>query len=212
MVTEQHFKILHLYDKPLVNYIASPQDRLPYWVWERADYCSEKKRNLFCNIGKLLHSPKGSILSLHNRLQWRGDANTLSKPEWSGIITSRSCHRPGRSKKVHCQTLSELHNDVVPQAFIATVKRAFASVNIKKWRERNTDLLRDKHAVRRLAGVIEYKDWTKQDFEGVMFSDECMVEKSRDLRGIWVCRTSEEKWYKDCTDGATKGPGIELMV
>jgi len=48
-----------------------------------------------------------------------------------------------------------LHNDVVPQAFIATVKRAFASVNIKKWRARKTNQLRDKHAVKRLAVVME---------------------------------------------------------
>ena len=59
---------------------------------------------------------------------------------------------------------------------------------------------------------MEYKNWTKEDFEGVIFSDECMVEKSKDPKGIWVFRTPEEKWHKDCIHGVTKGAGIKLMV
>jgi len=39
-----------------------------------------------------------------------------------------------------------------------------------------------------------------------------MVEKSKDPQGIWVLRTPEEKWHKDCIHGVTKGPGIKLMV
>jgi len=39
-----------------------------------------------------------------------------------------------------------------------------------------------------------------------------MVEKAKDPKSIWVFRTSEEKWHKDCIHGFTKGPGIKLMV
>ena len=52
----------------------------------------------------------------------------------------------------------------------------------------------------------------KKDFEGVIFRDGCMVEKSNDAKGIWIFRTPEEKWHKDCIQGVTKGPGIKLMV
>ena len=93
-----------------------------------------------------------------------------------------------------------------------TIKRALASVNIKKWRARKRAFLKDEHAIKRLAWAKEYKNWTKEDFEGVIFSDECMVEKSKDPKGIWVFRTPEEKWHKDCIHGVTKGPGIKLMV
>ena len=93
-----------------------------------------------------------------------------------------------------------------------TVKRALASVNIKKWRARKRALWKDAHAVKRLAWAMEYKNWTEEDFEGVIFSDECMVEKSKDSKRIWVFRTPEEKWHNDCIHGDTKGPGIKLMV
>ena len=35
-----------------------------------------------------------------------------------------------------------------------------------------------------------------------------MVDKSKDPKGIWVFRTPEEKWHKDCIHGVTKGAGI----
>jgi len=38
-----------------------------------------------------------------------------------------------------------------------------------------------------------------------------MVEKFKDLKGIWVFRTPIAKWHKDCIHGVTKGPGIRLM-
>jgi len=47
-----------------------------------------------------------------------------------------------------------------------------ASVNIKKSRARKRALLKDKHAAKRLAWAMKYKNWTKEDFEGVIFSDE----------------------------------------
>jgi len=36
---------------------------------------------------------------------------------------------------------------------------------------------------------MEYKNWTKEDFEGVIFNDECMVEKYKEPEGICVFRT-----------------------
>jgi len=172
-----------------------------------------KKEISFSEIGELLHYPKSTILSFHNRFQKRGDANTLPKPGRPRIITPRTCHHLVRESKKAChQTLSELCNDVVPQGSIATVKRALASVDIKKWRARKRVLLRDEHAVKRLAWVMEYKDLTKEDFEGVIFSDECMVEKLKEPKGTWGFRTREAKLHKDCLHGVTKGPGIKLMV
>ena len=87
-----------------------------------------------------------------------------------------------------------------------------ASVNIKKWRARKRAFLKDEHAIKRLALAKEYKNWIKEDFEVVIFSDECMVEMSKDPKAIWVFRTLKEKWYKDCIQGVTKGSGITLMV
>jgi len=129
------------------------------------------------------------------------------------IIDTRTCRRLVReSKKARHLPLSELRNEVAPHASVKTIKRALASVDIKKSRARKRAFLKDEHAIKRLAWAKEYKNWIKKDFEEVICSDECMVEKSKDPKGIWVFRTPEEKWHKDCIQGVTKGPVIKLMV
>jgi len=92
-----------------------------------------KKEISFSEIGELLHCPKSTVQTFHNRFQKRGDANTLPNPGRAKIITTRTCrHLVRESKKARHQTLSELRNDVAPHASLDTVKRALASVNIKK--------------------------------------------------------------------------------
>jgi len=113
-----------------------------------------KKEISFSEIGELLHHPKSTVQTfrVHNRFQKRGDANTLPKPARPKIITTRTCRRLVReSKKARHQTLSELRNNVAPHASLDTLKRALASVNIKKWRARKRAPLKDEHAVKRLA-------------------------------------------------------------
>jgi len=92
-----------------------------------------KKEISFSEIGELLHRPNSTVQSFHDRFQMRDDANTLPKPGRPRIITTRTYDYLVReAKKAHRQTLSELHNDVAPHASLHIVKRALASVNIKK--------------------------------------------------------------------------------
>jgi len=137
----------------------------------------------------------------------------LPMPGRHKIIDTRTHRRLVRvSRKACCLPLSELRNEVAPHASVKTIKRALPSVNLKKWIVRKRVFLKDEHAVKRLAWAKKYKDWTQEDFEGVIFSDECMVEKSKDPKGIWVFRPPEERWHKDWIDGVTKGHGIKLRV
>jgi len=213
VVTKRHLKKLHLSDQPLPSTIMAPQNTGYLTEFEKGQIVALRKKEIsFSEIGELLHRPKRTVQTFHNRFQKRGDANTLPKPGRPKIITTRTCRRLVReSKKARHQSLSELRNDHdgAPHASLVSVKRALASVNIKKWRARKRALLKYEHAVKRLAWAMEYKNWTKEDFEVVIFSDECMVEKSKDPNGIWVFRTPEEKWYKDCIHRVTKGAGIK---
>jgi len=143
-----------------------------------------KKEISFSEIEELLHHPKSTVQTFHNRFQKRGDANTLPKPGRPKIITIRTCRRLLRESKKAChKTLSELRNDVAPHASLDTVKKGLASVIIKKWRARKGALLKDQHAVKRLAWAMEYKNWTKEDFEGVIFSDE---HQQKEYLAFWL--------------------------
>jgi len=172
------------------------------------------KKNLsFSEIGQLLHHPKSTVQSFHNQYQKRGVAKILPFTGRPKIIDTRTCCRLVRESKKACRLpLSELGNEVAPHASVKTIKRVLTSVNIKQWRARKRAFLKDEHAIKRLVWAKEYKNWIKEDFEGVIFSDECMVEKFKDPKSIWVFRTPEERLHNECIQGVTKGPGIKLMV
>ena len=59
---------------------------------------------------------------------------------------------------------------------------------------------------------MAHRDWTAEDFEGVIWSDECSVEKSKDPRQIWVFREPGEKWLAECVYPKEKNKGVSLMV
>ena len=106
-------------------------------------------------------------------------------PERHNITDTRTDRRlVGESEKAGRLPISELRNEVPPHASVKTIKRALASVNIEKWRARKTAFLKDEHAVERLAWAKKYKDGTQEYFEGVIFSDEWIVEKSKYPKSI----------------------------
>ena len=116
------------------------------------------------------------------------------------------------AKKNQRQPLRELRNNVVPHISVKTVKRALGEVGMKKWRAKKRPLLREKDAQARLAWALSYQDWTKEDWEGVVWSDEYSVEKTNDPRTVWVVRNLYEKWEKDCIAPYHKGPDVNVMV
>jgi transposase len=83
---------------------------------------------------------------------------------------------------------------------------------MKKWRAKKRPLLSGQQAKVRLAWALDHQYWTKEDWEGVVWSDECSVEKSKDPRTVWVIRNLYEKWEKDCIAPFHKGPDVKLMV
>ena len=53
--------------------------------------------------------------------------------------------------------------------------------------------------------------WTVEDFEGIIWSDECSVAKNTIGSQIWVFRILQEKWQKDCIVLRAR-KGASLMV
>ena len=67
-------------------------------------------------------------------------------------------------------------------------------------------------AAKGLHWALERKDWSAEQFQGTIWSDECLIEKSLNSRQTWVFRTPEEKWEKDCIAAVKKGNGVTIMV
>jgi len=68
------------------------------------------------------------------------------------------------------------------------------------------------HIAKRLEWAKTHKDWTAEDFERVIWSDECSVEKSKDSRQQQALREPGEQWLAHCIHPKEKDKGISLMV
>ena len=172
-----------------------------------------KQNSSLSQIAKEINRPKSTIQTFLDRYESRDSHENTPSAGRPRLITARTRRRLVReSKKARRLPLRELTNEVAPNASVRTIKRVLAEEDIRKWRAKKRALLTEDHVAQRLAWAKEHKNWDKADWEGVIFSDECSVEKSKDPRGIWVFRTPPEKYHKDCIHGVTKGPGVKLMV
>jgi len=101
---------------------------------------------------------------------------------------------------------------MISNNFVILVDRVLREANVKKWLAKSRPRLKPKDIAKRLKWAIAHKDWTAKDFEKVIWSDECSVEKSKDPRQQWVFREPGEKWLADCIQPKEKDKGILLMV
>src|SRR5947209_4399652 len=165
------------------------------------------------HIQKHVNRSRTTIQSFAKRRQERGSHHNEPGAGRPPKIDSRDKRRIAReARKDRRQPLHELRNNVVPHVSVKTVKRALSEVGMKKWRAKKRPLLREKDAQARLAWALSHQNWTKEDWEGVVWSDECSVEKTNDPRTIWVIRNLYEKWEKDCIAPFHKGPDVKVMV
>lgn len=109
-------------------------------------------------------------------------------------------------------TRLEIRKRYAPHVSIRTIDRVLREANIKKWLTQTRPKLEAKHARARLEWAMARKDWTVEDFQGILYSDECMVRKSADPRRVWVFRSPQEKWLSDCIQPRGKKNEVGLMV
>jgi len=72
-----------------------------------------------------------------------------------------------------------------PYITLRTLDRLLRQHNIKKWLAR----LKTEHAKSRLQWAPAHKDWTEEDFERVIYSDECSVEQQPAGQQRWIFST-----------------------
>lgn len=156
---------------------------------------------------------KSTVRSFWKRYQKRGHEKNFSSPGRPITIDDRTRRRVIFHALAHRRLpLRELRNTVAPETSIRTIKRILREADIRKWRAKKRAMLTPAHVASRLAWALKYKDWTEEEWEGVIFSDECSVEKSKAGQTDWVYARPNERYHKDCIQGVTKGPGIKLMV
>ena len=109
-------------------------------------------------------------------------------------------------------TNEKVRQECCPHASLSTLSRFLHDNGMRKWIAKRRPKLTEERAAKRLAWALERKDWSVERFQTTIWSDECTIEKSTHAKQIWVFRTPDEKWEKDCIMAVKKGHRVSGMV
>ena len=96
--------------------------------------------------------------------------------------------------------LAELQANFQPHLSRSTIQRHLKENNLHKWLAKGRPRLNNKHKKARYKWACEHYNWSKEDWEKVLWSDECLVERRAGKGQVWVFRTPQEKWDQDCVE------------
>ena len=101
-------------------------------------------------------------------------------------VLNRQAHRRivRAAKAIRTLTWNTLQDRFAPGVSLSTVDQILHKANLKKWLAKDRPKLKNEHMAKRLQWVLACQDWTAEDFEGVIWSDECSVEQGSDPRQI----------------------------
>ena len=90
-------------------------------------------------------------------------------------------------------TREQIHRIYALHISLPTFDRLLQQHNIKKWLAKKRPRLKVEHTKARLQWAIASKDWTAEDFQRVIYSDECSVEQKPAGQQRWVFSTPGEE-------------------
>lgn len=94
---------------------------------------------------------------------------------------------------------------------VRTVQRLFRELHIQKWKQRNRPEITPENAEKRLNWARAYTNYTAEDFERVIWSDECSIERGVGARPIWTFRSPSQQLIDRDIHATRCGKGVKQM-
>ena len=164
-------------------------------------------------ISKVSGRPWSTVKNFLNRTKIRGTINNLPRSGRPPKLSKRDRRLILHTVKTNrAWTNEKVLQECCPHASLSTLSRFLSENGMRKWIAKRRPKLTDERAAKRLAWALERKDWSAEQFQTTIWSDECTIEKSTQARQTWVFRTPDEKWEKDCIMAVKKGNGVSVMV
>ena len=109
-------------------------------------------------------------------------------------------------------TREQVRQQCCPHVCIRTFNQYLHENGLQTWIAKKRPKLNPRtHCQKTCLGTREER-LVSGSAESTIWSDECSIEKSTDARQIWVFRTPEAKWEKNCIAAVEKENGISIMV
>jgi len=170
---------------------------------------------LHADIGVQLNIPRSTITSFLKRTQTRQSTKNLPRPGRPRKTSATVDRYIVRTAETQTRLpFKELKNVTNVDVSIRTLNRRLREEGIRKWRAVNRPLLTKRHAKLRYKWAKLYRHWTSSDFERVIWSDECMVEKENNRMKMLVFRrqNKQEKYAPRNIQPKVKHSAVSQMI
>lgn len=87
---------------------------------------------------------------------------------------------------------------VTPYILASAVRRIFDDVGLHRRRGCKVLYLTKDHKQHRKQWAQEHKSWGEEDWDRVIWSDECYVHMGNDRGTVWVTRAPSKRFDEDC--------------
>ena len=143
-------------------------------------------------------------------------------PEWDGASAPRAGPRKTTSlqDKAIGQALKDtpnillrvLNQTICPEISLSSMKRRLREQGLRKWKKIKRPVLTELRASKKLKWAQQHKDWTVEQWQNVLWSDECSVERGSGRRAEYVFRTSIDKWLPFAIQPTFRSGRVSVMV
>ena|SRR5437763_1810382 len=94
-----------------------------------------------------------------------------------------------------------------------TLQRLLRAMDKKKWLQKQRPLITEQQANARLAWARRHKAYTLQNWQRVVWSDECTIEKGKGVRPIYTfTRPRDQLRLRDVQMVRNTGKGVKKML
>lgn len=164
-------------------------------------------------IMKLLKVSRGAVRSTLQNAHLRANGVSLPKSGMPKVYSIRDMRYLVRYiKKYPDDTYQQVRDAQGKKYSDSTIKRELRTHNIRNWRAAKRPELTDEHRAARLAWCILHRNWRREEWGLVMWSDECSVERGKGKKTKWVFRTPTQKWDHDMIETYKASKGMTVMV
>jgi hypothetical protein len=181
------------------------------------------KKNRF--IGAVLAGQTVQATGKENRIPQSTANDIWHKYQKTGSMHCR--HRCGQPRKITPRIrravvreakrnrrlpLFEIGKRVTPNISTTSVRNILANEGLHRRKARKVVFLTKSQKQKRKAWAIRYRKWKDEDWERVIWSDECYVYIGDDKGTVYVTRSADEEYDEDCVVPKFKQSSLRIMI
>jgi transposase len=117
-----------------------------------------------------------------------------------------------KAKKNRRKPLPALGKEMTPTLSGSTVRRVLHKEGLHRRKARKVVYLKHAHKVARRKWAKDCKEFTEENWERIIWSDESYIYIGDDQGTVWVTRAPDEEYDEDCVIPTFKQSSIRLMV